>query len=40
MDEECAGATAASERWEQLDARDIEAVILELVDGERRRLVW
>lgn len=40
LDEECAGATAAIDRWEELDARGIEAVIFEVVDGERRRLVW
>jgi hypothetical protein len=35
MDEECAGAAEAIDRWDAL-----EALIFELVGGERRRLVW
>jgi hypothetical protein len=40
MDEECAGAAEAIDRWDALEARGIEALIFELVGGERRRLVW
>ena len=40
LDEACAGAAEAIDRWDALDARGIEAVIFEVVGGERRRLVW
>ena len=40
MDEACSGAAEAIDRWDALDARGIEAAIFEVVDGERRRLVW
>jgi hypothetical protein len=40
MDEDCAGAAEAIDRWDTLDARGIEAQIFEVVRGERRRLVW
>ena len=40
LDEECAGAAEAIDRWDVLDARGIEAEIYEVVGGERRRLVW
>ena len=40
MDEECAGAAEAIDRWDALDARGIEAQIFEVVGGECRRMVW
>jgi hypothetical protein len=40
MDEECAGAGEVIDRWDALDARGIEAELVELVGGKRRRLVW
>jgi hypothetical protein len=40
LDEECSGAAEAIDRWDDLDARGIEAAIFEVVGGERRRLVW
>jgi hypothetical protein len=40
LDEACAGAAEAIDRWDALDARGIKAAISEVVDGERRRLVW
>jgi hypothetical protein len=40
MDEACSGSAEAIDRWDALDARSIEAQIVEVVGGERRRLVW
>ena len=40
LDEACSCPEDAIDRWDQLDARGIEAAIFEIVDGQRRRLVW
>ncbi len=40
LEEECCSCEEAMDRWDQLDARGIEAEIFEVAAGERRRLVW
>jgi hypothetical protein len=40
LEEECCSSDEAMDRWDQLDARGIEAELFEIVAGERRRLVW
>jgi hypothetical protein len=39
LDEECSCFEEAMDRWDQLDARGIEAELFEVVAGTRRRLV-
>ena len=39
LDEKCLCLEEAIDRWDQLDARGIEAEIFEVVAGKRRRLV-
>lgn len=38
--EECASRQDAMDRWDQLDARGIEAEVFEVVGGERRPVSW
>ncbi len=38
LEEECSSAAEALDRWEQLEARGIEAVLFEVVAGHRRRI--
>ncbi len=40
LKEECCSSDEALDRWDQLDARGIEVELFEIVEGERRRLVW
>ena len=40
MDEACSGSAEAIDRWDALDARGIEAQIVEVMGGKRRWLVW
>jgi hypothetical protein len=40
LDDECSGAAEAIDRWGQLNARGIKALVYEVVAGERRKLVW
>jgi hypothetical protein len=38
LDEEYASAAEALDRWDQLEARGIEAALFEIVTGHRRRI--
>ncbi len=40
LDEACSGSAEATDRWDALEARGIEAEIFEVTGSERRRLVW
>jgi hypothetical protein len=40
LEEECCCPEEAIDRWDQLDARGIEAEIYEVMGGERRRVMW
>ena len=37
-EEECTSAAEAMDRWDQLEARGIEAALFEAVAGHRRRI--
>jgi hypothetical protein len=39
LEEQCLSPQEALDRWDQLDARGIEAELLEVVAGQRRRWV-
>jgi hypothetical protein len=38
IEEECSCRVDAIDRWDQLDARGIEAEVFEVLAGERRRM--
>ena len=40
LEEECTSPEDAMDRWDQLEARGIEAEVFEVVDGWRWRLAW
>ena len=40
LDEQCSCSEEAMGRWDQLDARGIEAEVYEVLDGKRRRVMW
>jgi hypothetical protein len=40
VEEECTCPEDAMDRWDQLDARGIEAEVFEVVGGERRPVRW
>ena len=40
LDERCSCHEEAMDRWDQLDARGIEAEVYEVMGGQRRRVVW
>ena len=39
LDEQCSCSEEAMDRWDQLDARGIEAEVYEVLDGKRRRVM-
>jgi hypothetical protein len=40
LDEQCSCSEEAMDRWDQLDARGIEAEVYEVMGGKRRRVMW
>ncbi len=40
LEEECTSPEDAMDRWDQLDARGIEAEVFEVVGGQRRPVSW